>query len=129
MDSALQSMPDNLPEEAVELINGMKLCSTFMATIMNNLLDVRKIEEGKMALKCDPLSVSELLHNVRKMLLPMVQPGVELVVICETTNATTSSTTTATTSGVLAGRQNDCNHDLVMGDEHRLKQILYNICM
>jgi signal transduction histidine kinase len=117
-------MPDNLPEEAVELINGMKLCSTFMATIMNNLLDVRKIEEGKMELKCNPLSVSELLHNVRKMLLPVVRPGVELLVICETTN-----TMPPTSVGGSGRRRSDCAcDDLVIGDEHRLKQILYNIC-
>jgi signal transduction histidine kinase len=108
-------MPENLPQEAVELIHGMQLCSSFMATIMNNLLDVRKIEEGKMELKCNPLSISTLLQNVRKMLLPVVRPGVELVVLCETATST-------------IGVQNECNNDLVIGDEHRLKQILYNIC-
>jgi signal transduction histidine kinase len=110
-------MPDNLPEEAVELIKGMQLCSSFMATIMNNLLDVRKIEEGKMLLKGNPLSISTLLQNVSKMLLPVVRPGVELVVICETAMTSTSG-----------GGQNEYYSDWVIGDEHRLKQILYNIC-
>ena len=50
IDSALLAMPEELPEDARTLIAGMKICTTFMSTIMNNLLDVRAMEEGKMKL-------------------------------------------------------------------------------
>lgn len=50
IDSALNAMPDELPEAARSLISGMQLCTGFMSSIMNNLLDVRKMEEGKMKL-------------------------------------------------------------------------------
>lgn len=109
-------MPDNLPQDAVELVDGMKLCTSFMATIMNNLLDVRKIEEGKMILQSNPLSVTALLENVRKMVLPVVRPGVDLIVTCKTTT---------TKSDPQANKTND---DWVLGDEHRLTQILNNLC-
>ena len=104
IDCALESMPEGLPREAQELIAGMQLCSSFMSSIMNNLLDVRKIEEGKMVTKSDPLSLETLLENVRKMTLPSVQSGVELIVRVETDG-----------------------QNYVFGDNYRLQQILYNL--
>lgn len=47
IDSALNAMPDDLPDSALTLVAGMQLCCSFMSSIMNNLLDVRKMEEGK----------------------------------------------------------------------------------
>jgi len=91
-------MPKDLPAEAQELVEGMQLCSTFMSSIMNNLLDVRKIEEGKMILRSDPLSLEALVRDLCKMTLPSVRPGVELNFVIET-----------------QGR------DCVLGDIHRLQ--------
>jgi len=104
MDCALASMPDNLPADAKELLAGMQLCSAFMSNIMNNLLDVRKIEEGKMVLQSVPLSLEALVQDVRKMALPSVKPGVELRVECSTGS-----------------------RDIVYGDIHRLQQVLNNL--
>jgi len=101
---ALESMPDNLPADAHELVSGMQLCSDFMSSIMNNLLDVRKIEEGKMVLHSDSLSLASLLQDVCKMTLPSVRSGVELKVLTET-------------------KGQDC----VYGDIHRLQQVLTNL--
>lgn len=104
IDSALSAMPDNLPESAQSLVSGMQLCSSFMSSIMNNLLDVRKMEEGKMTLNVGPISLPNLLDRVHKMLLPSVKPGVAFSKeIC--------------TSG----------KDWVLGDEHRIQQVLTNV--
>ncbi len=48
VDSALTLMPEDLPPDARSLVNAMRECTSFMSSIMNNLLDVRKMEEGKM---------------------------------------------------------------------------------
>ena len=104
IDSALKAMPDNLPQSAQSLVDGMKLCSSFMSTIMNNLLDVRKMEEGKMTLSTQPLSLKSLVTGVHKMLLPSVRTGVKFTVAEETN-----------------GR------DWVIGDKHRLQQVLTNV--
>jgi signal transduction histidine kinase/CheY-like chemotaxis protein len=104
IDSALLSMPDGLPNEAKELIHGMQLCSTFMSSIMNNLLDVRKMEEGKLVVRSEPLSLSKLAHNIYAMTLPTMKPNVKLLEEIET-----------------EGR------DWVIGDIHRLEQIMYNL--
>ena len=104
IDCALLAMPDNLPTEAKELIFAMKLCSTFMSSIMNNLLDVRKMEEGQLALRYEPFSLSKLVEHIHTMALPTMKPNVQLIHIAETEN-----------------------RDWVLGDVHRLEQIMYNI--
>lgn len=104
IDSALNSMPDGLSDTAQNLVNAMQICTAFMSSIMNNLLDVRKMEEGKMTLTSTPISLNELLNSVHKMLLPSVRPGVEFICKCQ------------------SGRK-----DWVLGDSHRIQQVLTNV--
>lgn len=104
IDCALLAMPDNLPLETKELILGMRLCSTFMSSIMNNLLDVRKMEEGKLVMRCEPFSLSKLIANIHAMTLPTMKSNVTLIQIAETEN-----------------------RDWVLGDMHRLEQVIYNL--
>ena len=105
IDSAIRSFPEeDQSEEAKSLLHGMQLSCQFMSSIMNNLLDVRKMEEGRMLLNSVPMSLSEMVRNVHQMLSPSVRTGVDFSVRCET-----------------RGR------DWVMGDSHRLQQVLTNI--
>ena len=104
IDSALTAMPDDLPPSAASLVNAMQLCTGFMSSIMNNLLDVRKMEEGKMTLHSVPLSLEALLDSVHKMLLPSVRPGVDFLIRCDTKGK-----------------------DWVLGDAHRIQQVMTNV--
>jgi signal transduction histidine kinase len=105
IDCALQTLPfDDVPEQSRELLVGMQLCSSFMSSIMNNLLDVRKMEEGKLELRREPCSLLSIVQDARKMALSTVSPGVELLAVAETD-----------------GR------DWVLGDEPRIQQILTNL--
>jgi signal transduction histidine kinase len=104
IDSALISMPEELSEDASHLVNAMKLCTSFMASIMNNLLDVRKMEEGKMALKATPISLKDLMQSVHKMLQPSVRPGVEFI-----------------NSSIADGPE------WALADSHRMQQVLTNV--
>ena len=94
--------------EMTDIVAGMKLCSSFMSSVMNNLLDSRKLEEGKMVLKRNPLSLTALVENVSHMMRPATQPGVELLVSVE-------------------NNANNHRGDWVFGDVHRLQQILTNV--
>eukprot|EP00978_Attheya_sp_CCMP212_P005884 scaffold13134_cov52-Attheya_sp.AAC.1 len=104
IDSALRSMPPNLPSDAQSLVDGMQMCITFMSQIMNNLLDLRKMEEGKMELTVAPFSLDSVLNNVTKMFLPTVRQDVQFISKCNT------------------GKR-----DIVIGDSHRIQQVLNNV--
>jgi len=104
IDSALNSMPNGLQEEAQSLVDSMQMCTAFMSSIMNNLLDVRKMEEGKMVLSSSPLSLTSILDSVGKMLGPSVRPGVQFITEC------------------VVG-----SNDWVLGDSHRIQQIMTNV--
>lgn len=105
IDSALNLMSNKLSvAESTELVNSMTQCASFMSSIMNNLLDVRKMEEGKMVLNEMPMSLTELVERVRTMLLPSVRPGVALITKC-----------------------NLPDRDWVLGDSHRIQQVLTNV--
>jgi CheY-like chemotaxis protein len=105
IDSALISMPEcDMPQEAQTLVDAMKLCTGFMSSIMNNLLDVRKMEEGKMTLSLSPIYLEDILKAVHKMLLPSIRPGVDFRVQC-----------------------NVGTKGWVLGDAHRIQQVMTNV--
>jgi signal transduction histidine kinase/ActR/RegA family two-component response regulator len=104
IDSALKLMPDDLSPDAKSLVHAMCECTSFMSSIMNNLLDVRKMEEGKMILNRVPMSLKASLDGVYTMLVNSLRPGVKLITVCETVGK-----------------------DWVLGDSHRIQQVLTNV--
>jgi CheY-like chemotaxis protein/two-component sensor histidine kinase len=104
IDSALKLMPEELPLEAKSLVHAMAECTSFMSSIMNNLLDVRKMEEGKMILNKVPLSLKASLESVYTMLVASARPGVKMLTVCNTGDK-----------------------DWVLGDAHRIQQVLTNV--
>lgn len=108
MDSALKAMPEDneLPPSATELIAGMRICASFMSSIMNNLLDVRKMEEGALSLKRVPVNLERILASLHRMFLPNVKPGVDFQWRSEFTSK---------------------DQGWVIGDSHRLQQIFTNV--
>jgi signal transduction histidine kinase/CheY-like chemotaxis protein len=104
LDSALNSVSDARPQEMKNLVTEMQSCIKIMCSIMNNLIDVRKLEEGKIALMSTPLSLHCLMQKVQNALLPSVKPGVSFSVECDTSD-----------------------QDWILGDGARLQQILTNI--
>jgi signal transduction histidine kinase/CheY-like chemotaxis protein len=106
IDSALQTIiEEDLPTSTQELIQGMKISSSLMASIMNNLLDARKLQEGMMEIRTHPLSLGELVDGVYKMMLPLTRSGVQFLV----------------EKVRLTGRE------WVVGDSHRIQQVLSNM--
>jgi signal transduction histidine kinase len=128
--------------EQRELVDSMRICTLFMKNLLNNLLDARQLEEGKMTLKIESFSLTELLHSVVTMARPSVKPGV--VLKAEVNNvvndhhhvqhpslSNSDKTSTADNKLLLLSHTNghsSCSScDMVMGDRHRLQQILTNI--
>ena len=63
IDIALSVMPPILDPAVRELVDSMTMCTNFMSSIMNNLLDVRKMEVGKMELSLEATSLTEILKR------------------------------------------------------------------
>ena len=104
IDSALSAMPDDLRATDKDLVLGMQLCTAFMASIMNNLLDVRKMEEGKMILQPAPMSLEGLVSSIHKMLSPSVKREVDFRTITRTSGK-----------------------DWILADSHRIQQVMTNV--
>jgi CheY-like chemotaxis protein/nitrogen-specific signal transduction histidine kinase len=104
LDSALNAFPVANSNEVKSIVSEMQACIAVMSTIMNNLVDIRKFEEGKVTLASAPMSLRALLSEIHKVLLPSVKPGVLFKVVCHITE-----------------------RDWVFGDSRRLRQILFNV--
>ena len=89
-----------------ELLDGMKLSVSLMTSIMSNLLDSRKLQEGMMELRNQPMSLSKLLDDCHSMMLPLVKPGVQFI----NENSTPLP-----------------KHDWVVGDYYRIQQVMTNM--
>ena len=91
-----------------ECINVLKASGDSLLYLINDLLDISKIESGKIVLEHRAFHVSELIHEVISMMGTRAQEkGLDLVFI------------------------NECNHITerpFMGDPARIKQIVTNLC-
>mmetsp|Transcript_122199 Transcript_122199/g.182559 ORF Transcript_122199/g.182559 Transcript_122199/m.182559 type:complete len:867 (+) Transcript_122199:404-3004(+) len=109
LDNALRTLnaedKGTFSENTQELIDGMQLCSTFMSSIMNNLLDVRKLEEGKMAFRPEPILLESLIEDSHRMMKAAVREGVEFKTV----------------------KNLPANGRWVMADSHRIQQVLSNV--
>jgi signal transduction histidine kinase/CheY-like chemotaxis protein len=61
---------DKLPEETKEYLNKIMLNSDLLLQIINDVLDISKIEAGKMELEYIPFDLHELLTSCRTIILP-----------------------------------------------------------
>lgn len=108
LDSALRCImveSEEMSPSTKELIDGMQACSSFMSSIMNNLLDVRKMEEGKMCLHFHAMSLRTVVEQTHTMMKTSVKPNVDFFVQVDTPK----------------GKQ------WVFCDEHRIQQVLTNV--
>ena len=104
LDSALNAILHANYDEVISLVPEMQACIHVMSSIMSNLIDVRKFEEGRVTLTTAPMSLRTLLTEVHQTLLPSVKSGVLFELICNTSE-----------------------RDWVHGDFRRLQQILINV--
>lgn len=62
---------NSYPEETVEHLNIIKSSSEFCLELVNNLLDVSKIESGKLDLKLQKINLISLIKKTIKFILPI----------------------------------------------------------
>lgn len=93
-----------LNNKQLEFVSHISKSGKHLLTVINDVLDLSKIEAGKMELECENFSVAELIEEVQKSLYPLaVRKGIEISII------------------------NDSKESEVFADKLKLKQIMYNL--
>ena len=95
-------------DQLVEDVSSANLCSQHMSDVLNNVLDLRRIEEGAMTLSQKPFDGAAVVLDVRDMIRP--QEGVRLVA--------------SVVDGATGARLDSLP---IVGDAVRLRQILLNL--
>ena len=107
--NAIKGMTDilirrNPKEDQKEYLEGIKQSSDSLLVIINDILDISKIESGKVELEHEPFSVNELLNNVHTIMqFKAEEKGLELK------------------------KEIPIEELNVIGDANRLRQILLNL--
>lgn len=96
---------DDLKQETRSLIDISKTAADNLVSILNDILDLNKIEAGKLELEDEPFSISEVIDNICKIFLPVASKK----------------------NIILDVREAPDIPKLVMGDDVRLRQILFNL--
>ena len=91
--------------ETQDLIETAKTSADNLVSILNDILDINKIEAGKMELETKPFSVSDIVDNVVKIFIPVADKK----------------------NIILDVREDPDIPQLVEGDHVRVRQILFNL--
>lgn len=107
--NAIKGMTDillrrNPKVDQKEYLDGIKQSSDSLLVIINDILDVSKIEAGKIALENEPFSVAELVDNVHTIMQFKAEE-----------------------KGLVLLKEIPADNMHVMGDATRLRQILINL--
>lgn len=94
----------NNKEKVSYCLNKIEQASDHLLSLLNNVLDLSRIESGVVQLKYSPVNIKELLQTCESMLVSQSQ-----------------------TLSLKLETKYEVYHDFVMVDEVRLKQILINI--
>jgi len=91
--------------ETQDLIDTAKTSANNLVSILNDILDINKIEAGKMELEAKPFSISEIIDNIMKIYIPVADKK----------------------KLILDVREAPDIPDLTEGDHVRVRQILFNL--
>ncbi len=97
-------MNNNIPPELLENLNKIHSSAHYLLGLINNILDMSKLEQGKMTLSKEPFSLNDMTISLTNMLESEANRfGVNLKIEQEITN------------------------DVILADEIRLRQVLTNL--
>lgn len=69
----LENRSDNLSAEQVESLRVIAASGTDLLDLINDILDLSKVEAGKLRFEPEPVQLSELLRDLQKMFQPLME--------------------------------------------------------
>jgi len=99
------AMDDVLPQRTRDFLTKIRTNATWLLQIINDILDLSKIESGKMELESIPFEMNELLDSCHALMKPIAaEKGLELIYFTETSK-----------------------NEYALGDPTRLRQVIVNL--
>jgi len=84
VDLVLREVPGPLTEKQIHYLTRVRSNTQHLAGLINDLLDLSKIEEGKIGLQAERVSLGGLVHEVLETLRPIAaEKSIELAVTLE----------------------------------------------
>jgi len=79
---------DELPEEQASSVDQIQIAGRHLLALINEVLDISRIEAGRLSLSAEPVVVSDVLDEVTTLLVPVAEAaGVQLSVRSEPARA------------------------------------------
>jgi PAS domain S-box-containing protein len=103
-DLLLEGKTGSLNEKQIRYISNVSNSGKHLLLVINDILDISKIEAGKMELSCDSISIHETTN--------------EVLMACSSL---------ASSKGIELKQNLDCSIKTIKADRVKLKQILYNL--
>lgn len=100
----LTSMMDDVPAEVQENLSKLRASSHYMLDLINDILDMSRIDSGKLTLANEPFSLNRMLGEIQTMM-----------------------ETEATQRGLTCAVEKTVIHGQLLGDSIRLRQVLTNL--
>lgn len=100
----LTAMTEGLPEKVSKNLEKIKTSSKYLLSLINDILDMSRIENGKMTLAAENFSMHEMLSDIENMLQQ-----------------------DAANRSLEFDLKESIDHDVVVGDELRLRQVILNL--
>ena len=100
----LTGMVEGLPDKARENIAKIKSSSQYLLNLINDILDMSRIESGRMEMAAEPFSLGAMLNDIDDMMLPE-----------------------AAKRGLTLRTEREVQNDVLVGDAIRLRQVIINL--
>lgn len=97
-------MKKDVPEDVVENLTKIHSSSNYLLSLLNDILDMSRIESGKLRIANEPFSLSDVMSEVESMM-----------------------SSEATNRGLTLTVMNTVADDTFLGDSIRLRQVLTNL--
>ena len=79
---------DELPEEQASSVDQIQIAGRHLLALINEVLDISRIEAGRLSLSAEPVAVNDVLDEVTTLLAPVAEAaGVQLAVRSEPARA------------------------------------------